>query len=318
MPAKKAAKAPPPQRTTKTAPPREPMTPQAKARTRKLILNGLGAILFAGVIGAGFVGSKRYVEQITGTDAPPTVVLADRPVWMSDTLASQIIDSVQPTKASDPLNHATLQTEANTLAANPWVRSVKSVRRSYKNGPGDVVQVSCDFRAPVALVHWQDAYWYVDADGVRLPDALTVQQVRQLLPAGQTPEFRVIEGVAHVPASIGKPWPGGDVQAGIELIALLDGKPYADQIVKIDVTNYAGRVSPNDSQINLITRYGTEIRWGQPPSSKAFFVEQRVDRKLNVLAEAREQTGRVDMNQPWIDLRFDSPIAPDKRASLDR
>lgn len=294
------------------------MTPEQKARLRKIILNTVGTFALAAAVGAGFVESKRYVERITATDAPPAVVLADRPAWMSDSLAAQIIDSVQPTKPSDPLEHATLRTEAATLAANPWVREVKSVRRTYQYGPGDVVLINCEFRAPVALVHWQDAYWYVDADGVRLPDALTVQQVRQLLPAGKTPAFRVIEGVAHVPAAIGKPWPGGDVQAGIELIALLDGKSFADQIAKIDVSNLGGRISPNDSQINLITRYGTEIRWGQPPSSKAFFVEQRVDRKLSVLAEAREQTGRVDMNMPWIDLRFDSPLAPDKRASLDR
>jgi hypothetical protein len=55
------------------------------------------------------------------------------------------------------------------------------------------------------------------------------------------------------------------------------------------------------------------VRWGQPPSSSAFFVEQRVNRKLEYLQQARQQTGRVDMNLQWIDLRFDNPTVPDQR-----
>lgn len=302
-------------------PPREPMSPEAKARVRKVIFHSLAAIGFSAFCSTGFVVSQRYVDRVARTEQPPIVKLVDRPAWMTDALANQIIASVRPSTPFTANDHQMLVDRATILAANPWIKEVRSVRRAYENGPGDVIEIDCQYRAPVALVRWQDAYWYVDAEGVRLPERLSAQQVATLIrPNGQTQTFRIIDGVAQPPAAPGKPWPGGDVQAGIELIGLLSDPAYEDigrDIVKIDVSNYGGRISPNQSQINLVTRDNTEVRWGQPPSSKAFFVEQPVGRKLDVLRQAKQRTGRVDLNQPWIDLRFDSATVPDKRASID-
>jgi len=298
--------------------PREPMSADAKARVRKFALHTLALLAFCGFWAGALVVSQKYVSRITqNTSTPPTVVLVDRPAWMTDTLADQIAQTLRPLVATKADDHQLLVDRAELLQANPWVKHVIALRRAYHAAPGDVIEVSADYRVPVALVRWQDAYWYVDNEGVRLPEKLTAQQVATLILPGKSPNFRVIDGVALAPASAGKPWPGADVRAGIELIALLADKSYADQIVKVDVTNYAGRVNPNESQLNLVTRYGTQVRWGQAPSTKAFFVEQPINRKLDVLEQARTQTGRVDMNQPWIDLRFDSTTMPDKRASVD-
>ena len=235
---------------------------------------------------------------------------------MSDSLVADLTATATPKSASEPTDRTALVDRALALSGNPWIKHVNSVRRVYRDGPGDTIEVDCVYRAPVALIHWQDGYVYVDAEGVRLPETLTAQQTRGIVSTGR-PMFRVIDGVGLAPAAAGKTWPGADVKAGIELVALLADKPYADQVVKIDVSNYAGRERPNESQINLVTRYGTQVRWGQPPSSKDFFAEQRIDRKLDAMQQALAQTGRVDMNLPWIDLRFDNPTVPDRRASLD-
>ncbi|HEY0008331.1 MAG TPA: hypothetical protein VGB55_06385 [Tepidisphaeraceae bacterium] len=294
--------------------PREPMSPEVKAFIRKCVGHAVGAAVFAALVGTGFVASRRYVENNSRTDQPPKVVLADQPAWMSATLAEQILQDVRPRTPFTATDHQMLVGRADILEHNPWVKQVKAVRRIYREQAGDTIEVDCVFRAPVALVHWLDDYWYVDAEGVRLPEKLSADQVAYLLRPGASPQLRVIDGVATARPPIAKPWPGGEVQAAIEIIALLSEKQY-DEIIKIDVSNFNGRLNKNNSQLNLITRYGTEVRWGQPPSAKAFFNEQRVDRKLEYLSQAKEQTGRVDMNMPWIDLRFDSPTVPDARGS---
>lgn len=315
MPAKKPAKAP---SLKKPRPPREPMSPETKAKLRRGVINVCAASLIGTLAVTGFLASDKYVHTIEHTDTPPAVAIAGgAPAWMNGQIQDQILSTVRTEIASQPTDRQTLEERAKTLATSPWVKKVNFVRRTYGNGPGDTVEVSADFRTPVAMVRWENEYWYVDAEGVRLPEHFNNTQIRQMLAAGGRPTFRIIEGVAHFPGDTGKPWQGKDLRAGLELLALLSDKPYADQITRIDVGNYDGRVNANESQINLITRYDTQVRWGQAPSSRAFFVEQRVDRKLDVLQQACRQTGRVDMNLPWIDLRFDNATVPSQRASLD-
>jgi hypothetical protein len=295
-----------------------PRAPINWTRYRKVGLHGLAAVAFASAVGFGFVRSDQYVQRVVRPDAPPIVTIKNRPAWMNDTLAARIAGSVRAYTAPAASDVSILKDDARTLAADPWVKQVRAVRRVYNQQPGDTIEIDAEFRAPVALVRDRDSYWYVDAAGVRLPEKLTAEQAGQLISQknanGRGANFRIIDGVIEPPVAAGLPWPGGDVQAGIEMIALLADKPFADQIVKIDVSNFGGRVNPNESQLNLITRYGTEVRWGQPPSSTAFFVEQRVNRKLEYLQQARQQTGRVDMNLQWIDLRFDNPTVPEARA----
>ncbi len=299
---------------TKSAPakkPREPMNPETAARIRRVVGHALAGIAFGAILAGGFLVSKRYVEQrVVIADVPPRVVMKEQPAWMSDSLAEQILASVRPVTPVKADDHQVLVDRALLLSVNPWVKKVNAVRRAYGNQPGDVIEIDCDYRAPVALVHWQDKYWYIDADGVQLPDPLTPEQASRLIQPGKS-MFRIIDGIYKVPSGPGRTWQGGDLQAGIEMVALLADVEEVSDIVKIDVSNYSGRISPNESQINLVTRDRREIRWGQPPSSKAFFVEQKVDRKLEFLKQAKRTTGRVDMNQPWIDLRFDSPTVPD-------
>ena len=91
--------------------------------------------------------------------------------------------------------------------------------------------------------------------------------------------------------------------------------------MKIDVSNINGRQNRDASQIALMTRYGTSILWGRAPSDADAFIEIRPERKLQELEDVYEKCGRVDMRQPWIDVRFEgvrypTPIEP-ASASLD-
>ena len=108
------------------------------------------------------------------------------------------------------------------LKANPWIREVKQVRRAYRDQPGDTLEVDCEYRAPVALVKWQDYFWLVDGDGVKLPEVFSAADVPRIL-KGQDKQvnIRVIEGVSHAPPETGAKWAGEDLHAGLELVKLL-------------------------------------------------------------------------------------------------
>ena len=80
--------------------------------------------------------------------------------------------------------------------------------------------------------------------------------------------------------------------------------------MKVDVTNFAGRVDPKEAQLTLNTCYGTDIKWGRPVNAKDFFVEVSPAQKLKYLEQVQAQFGRVDAGQPWIDIRFDRITHP--------
>jgi hypothetical protein len=200
---------------------------------------------------------------------------------------------------------------AQALATSPWIKEVRQVRRAYVHWPGDTLEVDCVYRIPTALVKWQDRYWLVDGDGCKLPAEYSLRQLpRALSDATGTLTLRVIQGVTRGPSRLGKPWPGDDLAAGLELAKLLAGRPFAEEVPIVDVSNFAGRRDPQAAQIVLVTKYGTQIRWGRPPSAKDYFVEVPTSQKLQSLADIFQQMHRVDGGQTWIDIRFDQVTYP--------
>ena len=185
-------------------------------------------------------------------------------------------------------------------------------------GPGDTLQVDCVYRVPTALVQWQGYYWLIDGDGYRLPEKYSSAQLAKTMigPDGKL-MLRIISGVAKAPVLSPKPWPGEDVAAGLELVKLLAGKPYAEEIPVVDVSNFGGRRDRQGAQIVLLTRYNTAIRWGRPPSAKDYFVEVPAGQKLQDLADIYQQMHRVDGGQPWIDIRFDQVTYPSPQPAAD-
>ena len=82
----------------------------------------------------------------------------------------------------------------------------------------------------------------------------------------------------------------------------------------MDVSNFGGRVDAKEAQLVLGTRYDTQIRWGQPPSSKNFFIEIPTAQKLASLKAIWSEYSRVDAKRPWIDIRFDKVTYPNDAA----
>jgi hypothetical protein len=122
--------------------------------------------------------------------------------------------------------------------------------------------------------------------------------------------LRIIEGVMSPPPESGQKWPGADLAAGIDMIKLLYAKPYADEVERVNVANFAGRQDPREAQVVLITRYQTQVRWGRPVNAKDYFVEVLPAQKLDYMERLVQQFGRVDAKHSAVDLRFDRVTFP--------
>ena len=113
------------------------------------------------------------------------------------------------------------------------------------------------------------------------------------------------------PPESGARWLGDDLKAGLELVKLLYGRPYAEEVMKVDVANFNGRLDAKGAQLVLVTKYNTQVRWGRPlGASEDFFVEVTPAQKLAYMESIYKELHRVDANCAWVDLRFDRPTQP--------
>ncbi|MGH7215581.1 MAG: hypothetical protein ACREIT_12520 [Tepidisphaeraceae bacterium] len=289
-----------------------PRDPQRVAAVRRFFVHLTLFACFAGACAAGMFFMRRYVERkVVFPAKPPRVVLKDRPVWMSDVLAEQVLRTARPNGTHSTFDHKMLVNVTAALQANPWVREVRQVRRVYGEKPGDTLEIDCEFRAPIALVRWGDYYSLVDGEGTKLPEQFTGSQAPAIIMGhNRKVNIRIVDGVKRPPPEPGQKWLGEDVSAGLDLVKLLHGQPFAEEVLKVDVDNFEGRVDPREAQIVLGTKYGSEVRWGRAVNAKDFFIEVSTDQKLGYMKQVHEQFGRVDGNQPWIDIRFDKVTYP--------
>ncbi len=248
-------------------------------------------------------------------------MLKNQPVWMTDFLAEQIAKSAQPAGIHSVFDHDLLVSTRDLLKANPWIADVRQIRRVYGKSPGDTLEIDCDYRAPVALVHWKDFYWLVDGSGIKLPEAFAENFLGRIM-FGQDNNIniRVIEGVRQPPPESGARWPGEDVKAAIDLVKLLYAKPYANEVMRVDCTNYAGRRDPKAAQLVLITNKNTEVRWGRPiGASDDYFVEVSPEKKLEYMQAIYHDLHHIDATAPGsISDLTRSPVHPPRAPNRQR
>lgn len=294
---------------------------QSTGLIRRVAVNLFCAFFFIGVIGGGSYFLKQHVDHhLTYTTGPVKVAIKNKPAWMSEMLAVQIAQIVRPTGTHSAFDRQMLADASAALQASPWVKSVRSVRRAFGDAPGDTIEIDAEFRAPVALVRWGNYFWLVDGDGVKLPEQFSPTQDemrRIILGRDGRVNIRVVEGVKRPPTEAGKKWSGEDLSAALDMIKILHGNPFAEEIISINVQNFAGRSDPREAQVVLKTRHNTEIRWGRPIDAKDYYVEVATSQKLDRLRQVFEQYGRVDAGRAWIDIRFDRVTYPTPEAQAN-
>ena len=296
---------------------RRPAGPEYVARVqrvRRAMAHTLLAVGFVAGI-AWVVGEVRQTIARTSAEAPrpPAVVFANRPPWMTDLVAAQLAELFRPAGSPSVFDREALVDVNRRLKANPWVSKVRQVRRAFGESAGDTIEVDCDFRTPAALVYDNDGhYWFVDEQGVKLPEWFEPRELKQLIFAADgRVNLRVIEGVRNPPPrQAGQLWLGDDLIAGLDLARRLSGQPFAEELIRINVGNYGGRIDRREAYLVLVTKYGTEVRWGRPINASDAFIEVKPERKLEAMRLIVAERGRVDAGKPWIDVRFDEVTYP--------
>ena len=291
------------------------------ARAKKLALQlSIYLLAISATLVLGYRAYKYVDRQVATATEPPVIRLLNRPAWMSDYLAERIAIAARPERTASAFDGSLLKDIHTSLTTDPqvaaWIKEVHQIRRTFTQRAGDTIEINCTYRVPLALVKWTDSqdqasFWLVDTDGVKLPERFTPEQVADVvLGRDGRVNIRIIDGVAESPAPAGVVWKGDDLRAGLDLVKLLSGQPYADEIVKIDVANFGARIAARQPHLSLVTRHNTRILWGRPINAEDYFVEAAPARKLQYLRNIHNAYGRVDASFPWLDLRFDKVLYP--------
>src|SRR5580698_9283012 len=110
------------------------LSPERVAMIRKLCIHGIIGCLFFGGLAAGFYYVRQYVNtEVAMPSEPPTIVIKNRPRWMSDFLLQRIAATARPTGMRSAFDHDMLVEATKALEANPWISKVYEVRRAYRD-----------------------------------------------------------------------------------------------------------------------------------------------------------------------------------------
>jgi hypothetical protein len=229
----------------------------------------------------------QHVDRLLLRERPdPTVEFVDLPRELYALANHDLHRGLFDVLGREWTDEALCRDVATRLRQVGWVARVNHVRRTG----GGRLEISCTYRSPAALVMEGETGYLIDGEAVRLPGTYVAH-----------PAWRRLEGVAKDVPAPGAAWEGDDIRAGLEVLAVVTGEPYSDQIAGVCVENFAGRRDPRGSHIELLTdRPGGRIRWGSAPGLE--LEENGVPQKLALLRENFGRTGRVDAQHAVIDI----------------
>ena len=214
-----------------------------------------------------------------GARTPVDLVAA--PDWLT-VETRQRTEALVADRAGDGLFDAVaLREAARLLESQPWVASVAQIRRVPAG-----VRVEAVFREPVALLETAEGYHVLDADGVWLEGPRAWSSLaRNDLPV-------LTRVTSPRPAALGDRWRGADVQAGLELAALVADRPWAAQVVSYDVGQRDARTGR--PRLVMHTDAGSVV-WGTPVGAGWTPAEVPSEQKLERLDRlAQHYLGRID------------------------
>ncbi len=233
------------------------------------------------------------MNAVTPDGRPATWLPTNNQEEIEQLAADALGDSSTETFSSDPLERV-----STALALSGWFEGEPTVRRLEDNA----IEVDGRWRMPGALVRYKGEDYLVSWDGKRMPP------VRK---AGLEKNFRVIMGPIVGPPTLsdGSPdyataWPGEDIVASIELLQLIQDKPWFKQVSGVDASDYSAH-----AKLTLVTPQGTRIVWGGRPS-KPLIGEVSTAQKLAHLSQLVHDHKRIDAGYPLIyinavNLQFD-------------
>ncbi len=253
----------------------------------------------------------RPLKRIVMVGAPPWLAAPILNSLAAEAVQFTISNPRHPAYAAElrnPLNGKILQILARHFTAHPsqgfnaWIKRVNYVRRVWLPHE-QIIEISCQYRRPAALVSVGGSYYLISPHAVRLPGTYGAVDLPQLA------WLMRISGVTVSVPSPGKPFSAPGIKLGLKMVALLSGHAYSSQIQSVDLANMYTNVPPTTPKIILKTRFGTQIYWGLPPGKEGFY-EVPASRKLQLLHDVYQQYHRIDAGKAYLDIRSDEVLVP--------
>lgn len=267
---------------------------------------GLLALFGLGRIEGAAVGRLASRPPALAFEWPRIEGGASDATWMPASLRQDLESlAIGKVVSDDPLSGASLAKIGAALEGTGWFQGPPIVRRSFR-GEQPIISIGGTWRAPVAVVRYDDLDYLVAQGGVLLPARYS---------AG-TSGMPLVIGVSEPPPTqpktgalaFGAPWPGDEVRHGLELLKLCSMLPFSSQIVSVDVAKQRAT-----GQLELVTDRGTRVLWGGPPS-KPLPGEIQTEAKVALLMDIVRRFGRVDAGQNRIEI-FSDRVVIDRTAS---
>ena len=231
---------------------------EGKRRITKVVLPAVAGSLAVLVLVIGLVFVRDWAFE--GAFEPIREVrLEDKPVWMDDETAEGICEQVSELAGENPSDPGLPAKAAALLAQNIWVKRVATAG-VVNNSEGTLI-IRCDFRKPLAAVSTGPVLVRVDEGGLVLPGELA----RTAVPVGK---YKEIVGVTSDPPQAGQVWGSDDLQAGVAVLRLIEGRAFGGEITAVDVNNYNGRRNVSRPHIVLKTAQQGVLYWGRAIGSE--------------------------------------------------
>lgn len=203
---------------------------------------------------------------------------------------------------ADPFAQESLERARQSLLATGWFARIESVRRTAWG----TIDVKGDWRLPAAVVkHGRTEHLVaVGSEVLRLPPRTPV--MKGSMPVVMNPRLGPKSDALGV--IFGVPWPGGDVQAAIDLLRHLRTIPEMKRIAGIDLANYI-----QTGHLTIVTDSGARIVWGSALSELGAGqvpAETRRARLRDILQARYDESHRL--------IEIHAPVVMvDKTASAD-
>ena len=280
-------------------------------RQRGLIISGAlllcGGIVTMAVLRpevAAQVGKQRQVEPSISMNWPKLYALDAGPgdTWLARQTQRELLELAESALSGNPMDQASLVRCEELLMGTGWFSRVDRIART----PAGNISIKATWREPVAAVRCDGLDWIVS-------------EKTELMPLHYPPDMSrlplVMKPTSPRPAKPGEVWIGGDVEAGLALLAFLKQH---DEIMKqvrgVDVSGFAkGR------QLAIITDRGNRIIWGTPTNAHTPG-EPTTRKKIEWLLDmqASPKFGRrIDAGAPVIVLNNPAGVMIDKLAMSD-
>jgi hypothetical protein len=206
------------------------------------------------------------------------------PTWLPEAVRAGLERLTAEHLNANPLDRDALASASNALAATGWFIGTPRLERLHSGR----VRVEARWREPVAVVRSGERDHLVGSDAHLLPLSY---------PHRQSGLRAIIDPFSPPPERPGQLWIGGDVEAGLRLLALLQSTAAFDQVAGVDVSGWV-----RDRELVIVTDRGRRVVWGSAPGDWAPG-EPTTEWKLARLQELRDDPAfgrRIDAGRSAI------------------